>query len=332
MSSKYLQVIVGVVIVLTALAALAALASCKKSEAEAESKKKLTIGIIQTATHPALDQAREGFIAEMRTLMKGEVEFVLQNGEGSLSQMQMIAENYHSHKKIDAIYAIATPAVQAQARKEKLKPIFIAAVSDPEALGVIYPGTNVCGTSDAVDTDAQAELIAKLFPHVGQVAIIYNPAESNSCVTVKQMEQSLDKKGIRHLTLGLHSESEIAQTINQAVRKAQLILVPADNLIVGAMPLVAKLAREKKCPLVVSDTPSVAKGALVCRGADYQELGKKTAKMAYKVLIEGKSPQEVGIKHPENSKILLNQSVAEELGVVIPEELQSQITLVTGGE
>ena len=326
MSSKYLQVIICLAIV------LGTSVSCKKNETEVGGKKKLTIGIIQTATHPALDQAREGFISEMKDLLQDDVEFIIQNAEGSLSQAQLIAENYHSHKKIDAIYAIATPAVQAQARKEKIKPIFIAAVSDPKALGVIYPGTNVCGTSDMIDTDAQAELIAQLFPQVGQVAIVYNPAETNSCVMVKKMQQSLDKKNIQQITLGVHSESEIAQTINLAARKSQLILVPADNLIVGAMPLVAKLALEKRCPLVASDTPSVSKGALVVRGADYQDLGMATARMAYKVLVEGETAEEVGVKDPENSRILLNEHVAKELGVVIPEELQSQITLVIGKE
>ncbi len=288
----------------------------------------LTIGIIQTATHPALDQARESFIAEITRLSNQKLSFVIQNAEGSLSQAQSIAESFHAHKKINAIFAIGTPAVQAAARAEKQKPIFIAAVSDPESLGIIYPGTNVCGTTDQVDTDAQADLILKIVPTVQTVVIIYNPGENNSQVMVKKMQHSLQKRGLKNIAFGVHSESEIAQTITTASRKGEVILVPADNLLVGAMPLVSKEALKKGRPLFASDIPSVEKGALIAQGADYSDLGKHTAEMAYQVLLLGNKPQDVGIIHPTNSKILMNKEVMEALQISIPQELLSSITLI----
>lgn len=301
----------------------------KKNRFDAEST--ITIGIIQTATHPALDQAREGFITEITKLSNGMVSFVIQNAEGSLSQAQSIAESFHAHKKINAIFAIGTPAVQAIARAEKQKPIFIAAVSDPESLGVIYPGSNVCGTTDQVDSDAQADLILKIVPAAQTVVIIYNPGENNSQVMVKKMQHSLQERGLKNITFGVHSENEIVQTITTASRKGQVILVPADNLLVGAMPLVAKEALKNGRPLFASDIPSVTKGALIAQGADYSDLGKETAEMAYQVLLLGKKPQEVGIIHPRNSKILINKQVVEDLQISIPQELLPSITLIGSG-
>lgn len=299
----------------------------KRSGQEA-SATNLTIGIIQTATHPALDQARDSFIAEMKKLSNGKVSFVVQNAEGSISQARLIAENFCSHAKIDAIYAIGTPAVQAAARAEKVKPIFISAVSDPDSLGILHPTSNICGTTDQVDSDAQIDLLKKMIPDIQTVSIVYNPGEHNSQVMVKKMQQSLQKQGIKNVAFGVHSESEIVQTISLASRKGEAILVPADNLVVGAMPLVAKEALKWQKPLIASDIPSVTKGALMAHGADYGDLGKQTAQIAYEVLLLSIKPKDIGVIHPINLKTAMNKKALETLHVTIPQELVSSITLV----
>jgi putative ABC transport system substrate-binding protein len=281
---------------------------------------KITIGIIQTASHPALDQVRQGFITELERLSNHGIDFVIQNGEGSVSQIQSIAANFHAHKKIQAIFSIATPAVQAITRVEKEKPIFIAAVSEPESLGLSH-NRNVCGTTDRIDTNAQSSLIKELIPHARRATILYNPGESNSVAMVAKMRASLEKQGIDSTLLGVHLESEIAIAVNTASRKGDLILVPADNLLVGAMPLVANEALKNKCPLIVSDIPSVAKGALAANGADYRELGKQTALLAYKVLMEGENPTNIGINDPVNTKTIINQKTVEALQIPISAKL-----------
>ncbi|MBX9745042.1 MAG: ABC transporter substrate-binding protein [Chlamydiales bacterium] len=288
---------------------------------------KITVGIIQTASHPALDQLREGFMVELQQLSNHEIDFVIQNGEGSLSQIQSIAANFHGRKKIQAIFAIATPAVQAITRIEKEKPIFIAAVSDPQSLGILQ-NTNVCGTTDRIDTDAQSSLIKELLPQVRKAAILYHPSESNSVAMVKKMEASLQKQGIDSILLGVHVESEIGMAVNIAARKGDVILVPADNLLVSAMPLVATQALKNKSPLIVSDIPSVAKGALAAKGADYKELGEQTALLAYKVLMEGENPKSVGINDPLDTKTMINQKILETLQITVPEKLIAEIQFI----
>ncbi len=320
MLSKTLSILAGVIIVLGTF-------FCYKGLSQ--DKSIVTIGIIQTASHPALDQARDGFIAEMNHLSGQKVDFIIQNAEGSLSQAQSIAKNFHAHKKINGIFAIGTPAVQAAAKAEKQKPIFIAAVSDPESLGIIFPGTNICGTTDQINTESQADLILKLVPTVQTVSIVYNPGENNSQIMMKKMQQSLQKRGLKNVTLGVHAENEIAQTIAAASRKGEVILIPNDNLLAGAMTLVAKEALKKKCPLFVSDIALVEKGALIAQGDEYSEMGKTTAEMAHKVLFLENNPENVGIVHPTSSKIFINKDVLEELQISLPKDLVSS-TLIEG--
>lgn len=291
----------------------------------------ITIGILQTATHPALDQAREGFKEEMIHLYDGKVHFVVQNAEGSLSQAQSIAESFHAQKKIAAIYAIATPALQAAARAEKNKPIIISAVSYPESLGVLSAGTNVFGASGRVNTQSQAEMILKLLPTVKTVAIIYNPGEHNSQMMVQEMEKALTQKGLTPYVLGINSESEIPQTVAMAARKGDLILLPTDNLLASAIALVSKEALKKNVPLIASDITLVEKGALAAQGIDYFESGKAAAQQAYRVLSLGQSPEQVGIIDPTDSQVFINADVLKALDLTIPETMKSQVKLIEGG-
>lgn len=256
------------------------------------------VGILQTATHPALDRVRVEFMDELNRL-NPEIKFVVQNAQGSVSNANSIAELFHAQKKIRAIFAIGTPAVQAAARAEKQKPILISAVSDPQSLDL---GSNVCGTTDRIDTDQQASWIAKMA--ITKVAILHNPSEANSQVMVKRMQRSLKEMNIESFLFNLHSENEIAQTVAAAAQKGEAILLPTDNLCASALPLIAKEA--KKRLVIASDITLVDQGAHAAQGVDYGTLGKITAGQAHQVL-SGILPEEIGFADPEEMKTIVKE-------------------------
>src|SRR5258708_16922137 len=72
----------------------------------------LKIGILQTASHPALDAAREGFIDTLNAHLGNNVEYVVYNAQGSIVTAHTIAEHLHADDSINAVYAIATPTLQ----------------------------------------------------------------------------------------------------------------------------------------------------------------------------------------------------------------------------
>lgn len=282
---------------------------------EHEDDPSITIGIIQTASHPALDLARDGFSAELERLTQHKVRFVVQNAQGQLSQANSIAESFHSKKAIQAIFAIGTPAVQAAIRAEKQKPILIAAVSDPESLGIIHPGSNVCGTTDRVDCNAQADLISKITPKVQTVAILHNPSERNSVVMCEKMQHALIQREIIALVYAVHTESEIAQTVHSACKKADLLLLPTDNLMATSMPIIAKESLKAKRAVIASDVLLVENGALCAQGADYRTLGIKTAAIAYKVLWQNTKPDAIGVLDPDQANLVVNQPLLQALQI-----------------
>lgn len=277
----------------------------------------IKIGILQTASHPALDAAREGFIDTIKKKSGDTITCVAYNAEGSIVNAHALAERLHADDAIDAIYAIATPALQAIAAVEKEKPIFIAAVTDPYALGIIHEKTNICGTTDMVDIPGTIKAIKTMLPHVATIALIYNPAETNSVAQVNLMEKELHKQSIKTIRVGIATEMEIPQAIASALSKADALLTPTDNLIASAMPLVTHLAHQAHKPLIACHNDAVKQGALMARGVDYYESGKETGTIALAVLQGGKKPYNIPIRPTKSDTIVINKQLYDELGITI---------------
>lgn len=287
-----------------------------------------TIGILQTASHPALDAARDGFVEELKNKIGDSVEFVIQNAQGSVSQAHAIAQQFRANKKITGFFAIATPAAQAMSAVEKEKPIFIAAVTDPQALGLLYPTTNVCGTQDMINVKAEIDMLRQLVPHAKTVGLLYTSGETNSVALVKQMRLELEARGLMPIDFAASNEADMPAVVERACRKADVILAPTDNTVASSISLIASITHKHKTPLFVSDNMLVTFGALAARGVDYKESGKQTARIAYAVLSEGKKPSELPIEQTKTNSIYINKKTLDALGLTIPEALQKHAIIV----
>ncbi|MDT3391455.1 MAG: peptide ABC transporter substrate-binding protein, partial [Bacillota bacterium] len=77
--------------------------------------KKPTIGILQTMSHPALDDIRRGTIDQLRKrgFVNGKTAKIdFKNAEGDQSNLKSIAERFQN-ENTDLNIGIATPAAQA---------------------------------------------------------------------------------------------------------------------------------------------------------------------------------------------------------------------------
>ena len=75
---------------------------------------------------------------------------------------------------------------------EKERPIIISAVTDPFALGLIHPKTNVCGTKDMINVKSEIEMLIQLVPHAqSSWAYCIPQVKSNSIALLKQMRIDL---------------------------------------------------------------------------------------------------------------------------------------------
>lgn len=287
-------------------------------------------GILQTASHPALDQARIGFIKTIEDKLGADnVSFTTYNAQGSMDNLISMAKRLSADKNINAIYAIATPAAQALAAIEKLRPILISAVTDAEQAGLLNH-KNICGTTDMINIPQLIAMIRSLVPSLQTAALLYNPGETNSHVMVKLLQEELSRYHIHIKKIGVYNDTEITAGITMACRNVDIVITPADNLMVSAMPLIAKQALRHKKPLFPCDNPSVSRGAVACCGVNYYNCGELTGQMALDLVLRNIKPEIIGIQQPKSQEIIVNKATLNALEITIPDSLKNDVTYIEG--
>jgi putative ABC transport system substrate-binding protein len=278
------------------------------------------IGILQTASHPALDQVRAGFVETMQKELPSIV-FTTHNAEGSMSQARTAANQFHSKPNIKLIFTIGTLASQAALQADSSKPIVYAAVSDPKMLPT--HDAKVLGVSDQIDMAKQVELIKKLLPNIRKVGVILNPSEPNSLTQSSAAKHLLGEAKIGYSEHAVYNASDLSMVARQAFQNNDLVLCPTDNTIAANMALIGRMALQERKALLMSHTP-IEPGALWAMGVDYRLHGTDAARLALQQISandSGSSPQNMGpgTANSGTSKpsVIVSKSTASALGLDI---------------
>jgi len=291
------------------------------------SDKKFKVGIVQIVEHPALDAAREGFIAQMAKNgfeKDKNVEYDIQSAQNSMDTAISIAQKFQGDK-VDLILAIATPTAQAAAQTTKDIPVLFTAVTDPVAAQLVKsmekPGSNLTGTTDMNPVEEQLALIKEMKPEAKSVGVIYNSGEVNSKVQVDAAKAASAKLGLEIHEAAITSPTEVKQAAESMIGKVDAIYVPTDNMVVSSIAAVLKVAEDQKIPVIAAEENSVKSGAIATFGIDYGKLGEQTADMAAKVLKGEAKPADMAVEKQSNMKLTVNLTAAEKMGVKLPQAL-----------
>lgn len=289
------------------------------------------IGVSQYSTHDALDAAYDGFIdglAEAGYKEGENIEVDFQNAQGEPSNNNTIASKLVNDNP-DIILAIATPAAQAIANLTQDIPIVVTAITDPEEAGLVEsneaPGGNVTGTSDLNPIKEQMDLLQQLVPTAKKVAILYCSSEDNSKLQAELAAEAAANIGIETVEATVSNSNDIEQVVQSLVNKVDAIYAPTDNIIASAMPTVGMIANANKLPVICGESGMVEKGGLATYGLNYYNLGKQTAAMAIKILTGEAEPANIPIEYLENVELTINEDVAAELGITIPDDLKAEM-------
>lgn len=296
-----------------ALAAILILGSCGNKEGE----KEYIIGIIQIADHPSLDAAREGFLEE---LDKEGVSYKLidHRAGGDISLIPQLASDLKI-KGADLIYTIGTPAAQGVYNIVNDRPILFTAVTDPVGAGLVDEktrvGANITGVSDYVDPAKVIDDFLKIYPEVKTFATLYNTNEQNSLVQIEALEKVIKDKGLSLKKQGVSSINDIPQALASLKSGTDAMVTVTDNVVVNAMPVIAKTLKDEKIPSLAFDEGSVENGALIAEGVNYEKIGIRAGEMAREILKENKDIKEIPFEDAKDLSMLVNKEIAELLGL-----------------
>lgn len=281
--------------------------------------KVLEIGISQIVEHPALDAVRIGV---EEGLKKSELEFKLdsQIAQGDMTIQQLIMNNFKKNKK-DFIVAISTPTLQSAMNTTNEIPILFGAITNPELAGVTSDKTNVTGVSDRVPPELMVNLVKEILPSAKTIGVIFNPSEKNSEVNVELLKEIAKNNNMKLVDVGVTSTNELSSALDVVLNKSDVLFTITDNLTMSSSPLILSKAKAKKIPVIAMDGEMIVKeGALGGFKVDYKKSGVIIGEMIRKI-VNGEKITDIPVSIPLQYPILINESVAKELGIKIPEKL-----------
>lgn len=296
------------------------------TDTDLEDAKPYRIGVVQLVEHKSLDALYNGFVDQMETFgIPYEIDF--QNAQNDPSMLKTIAQRF-SNNDVDLIVAIATPALQAVAEETSTIPILGTGVTDYVELNLIdsneHPGGNISGTSDILPFEKQLSLIPIIRPEAKTVGLLYTASEVNSKIQIDQVIKILDEKNIAYKEYAITSSNDIQAMMQNMNGKVDVIYTPTDNTIASAMDAVAKESIALNVPVIVGAIDMVKDGGTITYGLDYYDMGKQTADMAKRILVDGEDISNMPIEDAANNYFAYNEDMIEQLGIQLPPELLEQ--------
>lgn len=288
-----------------------------------------TIGIIQIADHIALERARKGFEDEIKKT-NPDVEIISKNANGDLTVVPSIIKSFQD-KKVDLIYAIATPAAQGAKNGEKEIPIIFNAVTDPESADLLKnleePEGNITGVSDYFSIEAQLEEMISIFPDIKNIGVMFSTNEANSKFQIEELKKAAAGFGLNVVEVGVNNINDVSTAIKTIEPKIDIFMAITDNTVSSASTIIAESLKAAKIPSFASEEGPVENGILISAGVDYVDLGKKAAGMASEIL-GGKKVSEVPVAFSTETRKVVNKKTADALGLSDDDNLMKDAKVV----
>ncbi|MDR2620649.1 MAG: ABC transporter substrate-binding protein [Propionibacteriaceae bacterium] len=296
-----------------------------------EPKTSFTIGIATLLEHPSLTRIRDGFVDYLAE-KKLDVTYVDENAQGEMSNVPIVASQMHDNANLDLIVAITTPIAQAIVNLEHDRPVLYSGVTDPAYAGLMptidgVSGTNVTGASDLNPNAFPVGLINTLMPGVKTIGVLYSAAEPNSAVQVAAFKAEAEPLGITIVESAITASSEIPTGV-AALADVDAILIPTDNTVVGGIAMVISYGQQHQIPVFSSDAESLEKGAIATRGLSYYDMGRDTAAMAYRILVEGENPGTIPGLVTQATQLMINPDAAASMGLTIEQAILDQASII----
>lgn len=249
------------------------------------------------------------------------------NGQADATTMNQIAADLIA-SDVDLIIPVATPVamVMQNATAESprddgsLIPVVFSAVSDPVGAGLVAsmdaPGSNITGTSDALNTEAVFDLMLAADPDIQTVGLLYDKSQDSSTAAIAAAKAYCEAKGINVVEKTGTNNGEISLAADALLSSgAEAVFTPTDNNVMTAELAIYEKFIDAKVPHYGGADSFALNGAFMGYGVNYVELGTATADMAADILVNGKDPASMAVRTMDNGIATVNTETAAAIGL-----------------
>ncbi len=284
------------------------------------------VGIVQFVDDASLNQIEAAIEKELDakaaelgvTFDYGDYTY---NGQADSTVLNQIASELIA-SEVDVIVPIATPAamIMQNATEENQIPVVFSAVSDPVGAGLVAdmnaPGSNITGTSDALNTDAVIDLIFAADPDIKKIGLLYNKSEDASKAPIEAARAYCEAKGVEVIEKTGTTNDEISLAADALIAGgAEAVFTPTDNSVMTAELAIYEKFIEAGVPHYGGADSFALNGAFLGYGVNYEELGTATADMVVDVLVNGADPATTAVVTLDNGIATVNTETAGAIGL-----------------
>jgi len=316
-----------VFIILSIITIICFLNGCDSSVNNNSTVKGSSVVIITPLSQPSLNQSIEGFMAGLQSKGYGKdnIKIEVMNANGDAAKVKTLIELAISQKP-KLIFVLTTPVSSAAIKlTDKARiPLIYCAVTDPVGANIVTAmeksETLATGVSDRYPVDEQVKLFTLIYPKMKSAAILFNPAEQNSRVLVKQTVDYLKGNNIKANEFKVSKEEDIVEQTKAALNNNDCLIVNGDNLATQNLTMIINLCKEYTKPLFVGDPDSVRKGGVATVGPSYFHIGMLAGYKAAKVL-NGEKANLIPSEYPRRFDYIVNVKAAQAMGISIPDKV-----------
>lgn len=282
------------------------------------------IAIVKYVDDASLNQIEDAIVEQLEakeTELGVNFDIKLYNGQADGTVLNQIAADVVA-EEVDAVIPIATPvAVLMQAATEDTDiPVVFSAVSDPVGAGLVAsneaPGSNVTGTSDAIDTEAIMNLILLENPDIQKIGLLYDKGQASSLGSIADAIAFCKAHNIEVVEKTGTNVNEIQTVADVLVaEKVEAIFTPQDNTVMTAELAIYEKFVDAKIPHYTGADSFALNGAFMGYGVNYEKLGTLTADMVIDIVVNDASPAETAVKTLDDGILTVNTETADALGI-----------------
>ena len=284
------------------------------------------VGIVKYVDDASLDQIESAIQAELDA--KGKelgVTFdyadYTKNGQADSTTLNQIASDLVADN-VDVIIPIATPAalIMQTATEENQIPVVFSAVSDPVSAGLVNsldaPGSNVTGTSDALNVEAVIDLMLAANPDLKKLGLLYDQGQDSSKSAIASAEAYCKEKGIEVVEKTGTTNDEVALAADALIAAGvDAVFTPTDNTVMTAELAIYEKFVDAKIPHYAGADSFALNGAFCGYGVNYVTLGTATADIVVDILVNGADPAATPVQMMSSGIAMVNTETAEAIGL-----------------
>ena len=302
------------------------LAGCGSDGNNTSEGKTYKVGIVQFVDDASLNQIESAIEKEL-DVKAAELGVTFNyrdytyNGQADATTLNQIASELIA-SEVDVIVPIATPAamIMQNATEDNQIPVVFSAVSDPEGSGLVAslsaPGSNITGTSDALNTEAVMDLIFAANPDIKKLGLLYSKSEDSSRVPVETAKAYCEAKGVEVVEKTGTTNDEVSLAADALIASGvEAVFTPTDNTVMTAELAIYEKFIDAGVPHYGGADSFALNGAFLGYGVNYEELGTATADMVVEILVNGAKPSSTAVVMLDNGIATVNTETAQAIGL-----------------